>query len=110
MSSQAPQAGSEMGCVLLIEPAVGLYAFAMFMIYPLLQQYVYRRLWFELSGTTYPAESLSHCSNNHSYFTIHQVRAFICFDNGHFCLLKIIFCFYVKAFITCPVDLMCDGV
>ncbi|XP_052464204.1 solute carrier family 46 member 3 isoform X2 [Carassius gibelio] len=61
-----------MGRVLLIEPAVGLYAFAMFMIYPLLQQYVYRRLWFELSGTTYPAESLSHCSNNHSYVTIHQ--------------------------------------
>ncbi|XP_051765622.1 solute carrier family 46 member 3 isoform X1 [Ctenopharyngodon idella] len=61
-----------MGRVYLIEPAVGMYAFAMFMVYPLLQQYVYRRLWFELSGTTYPAESLSHCSNNHSYVTIHQ--------------------------------------
>jgi len=62
-----------MGRVSLIEPAIGMYAFAMFMIYPLLQQYVYRRLWFELSGTIYPAESLSHCSNNHSYVTIHQV-------------------------------------
>uniref|UniRef100_A0A672R048 Uncharacterized protein n=1 Tax=Sinocyclocheilus grahami TaxID=75366 RepID=A0A672R048_SINGR len=68
-----------MGRVLLIEPAVGLYAFAMFMIYPLLLQYVYRRLWFDLSGTTYPSESLSHCSNNHSYVTTHQVRAFSCF-------------------------------
>lgn len=83
MSSQASlllfylcRAGSGMGRVLLIEPAVGLYAFAMFMIYPLLQQYVYRRLWLELTGTTYPAESLSHCSNNQSYVTIHQVRAY----------------------------------
>ncbi|KAL0182537.1 hypothetical protein M9458_021912, partial [Cirrhinus mrigala] len=61
-----------MGRVHLIEPAVALYAFAMFMIYPLLQQYVYRRLWLELTGTTYPAESLSHCSNNQSNVTIHQ--------------------------------------
>uniref|UniRef100_A0A671LX25 Uncharacterized protein n=1 Tax=Sinocyclocheilus anshuiensis TaxID=1608454 RepID=A0A671LX25_9TELE len=62
-----------MGRVLLIEPAVGLYAFAMFMIYPLLQQYVYRRLWFELSGTTYPSESLSHCSNNHTTINFESI-------------------------------------
>ncbi|XP_051540028.1 solute carrier family 46 member 3-like isoform X1 [Myxocyprinus asiaticus] len=63
--------GSGMGCLCLIEPVIGMYAFAMFMVYPLLQQYVYRRLWFELSGTPYPAESLSHCSNN-TNATIHQ--------------------------------------
>ncbi|XP_009303566.2 lysosomal proton-coupled steroid conjugate and bile acid symporter SLC46A3 isoform X1 [Danio rerio] len=61
-----------MARVSLIEPAVGLYAFAMFMFYPLLQQYVYRRLWFELSGFIYTSESLSHCSSNHSYITLHQ--------------------------------------
>ncbi|KAA0703947.1 Solute carrier family 46 member 3 [Triplophysa tibetana] len=61
-----------MGRVFLIEPVIGLYSFTIFMIYPLLQQYVYRRLWFQLSGTPYPAESLSHCSNNHSNLSIHQ--------------------------------------
>ncbi|XP_055064516.2 lysosomal proton-coupled steroid conjugate and bile acid symporter SLC46A3 isoform X2 [Misgurnus anguillicaudatus] len=61
-----------MGRVYLIEPVVGLYAFTMFMTYPLLQQYVYRRLWLQLSGTPYPAESLSHCSNNHTNVSIHE--------------------------------------
>lgn len=66
--------GSGMGRVFLIEPVIGLYAFTTFMIYPLLQQYVYRQLWFQLSGTPYPAESLSQCSNNHSNVSVHQVR------------------------------------
>uniref|UniRef100_A0A8C1KQA6 Solute carrier family 46 member 3 n=1 Tax=Cyprinus carpio TaxID=7962 RepID=A0A8C1KQA6_CYPCA len=85
-----------MGRVLLIEPAVGLYAFAMFMIYPLLQQYVYRRLWFELSGTTYPAESLSHCSNNHSYVTIHQAVQ----KETSIFLLKSELCFLIPSLIS----------
>uniref|UniRef100_A0A671P6P0 Solute carrier family 46 member 3-like n=1 Tax=Sinocyclocheilus anshuiensis TaxID=1608454 RepID=A0A671P6P0_9TELE len=85
-----------MGRVLLIEPAVGLYAFAMFMIYPLLQQYVYRRLWFELSGTTYPAESLSHCSNNHSYVTIHQAVQ----KGTSIFLLKSELCFLIPSLIS----------
>uniref|UniRef100_A0AAR2JA00 Solute carrier family 46 member 3 n=1 Tax=Pygocentrus nattereri TaxID=42514 RepID=A0AAR2JA00_PYGNA len=37
------------------DPVVGLHAFAMFMTYPLLQQYVYRRLWHQLSGYPYPS-------------------------------------------------------
>ncbi|XP_043107124.1 solute carrier family 46 member 3 [Puntigrus tetrazona] len=85
-----------MGRVLLIEPAVGLYAFAMFMIYPLLQQYVYRRLWFDLSGTTYPAESLSHCSNNHSYVTIHQAVQ----KETSIFLLKSELCFLIPSLIS----------
>uniref|UniRef100_A0A673KG21 Uncharacterized protein n=1 Tax=Sinocyclocheilus rhinocerous TaxID=307959 RepID=A0A673KG21_9TELE len=84
-----------MGRVLLIEPAVDLYAFAMFMIYPLLQQYVHRRLWFELSGMTYPSESLSHCSNNHSYVSIHQVRLSSCFVLVSVCSL----CVCVRKFL-----------
>ncbi|KAL1266652.1 hypothetical protein QQF64_002327 [Cirrhinus molitorella] len=85
-----------MGRVLLIDPAVGLYAFAMFMIYPLLQQYVYRRLWFELSGTIYPAESLSHCSNNQSYVTIHQAVQ----KETSIFLLKSELCFLVPSLIS----------
>uniref|UniRef100_A0A671P6Q5 Solute carrier family 46 member 3-like n=1 Tax=Sinocyclocheilus anshuiensis TaxID=1608454 RepID=A0A671P6Q5_9TELE len=80
----------------LFLPAVGLYAFAMFMIYPLLQQYVYRRLWFELSGTTYPAESLSHCSNNHSYVTIHQAVQ----KGTSIFLLKSELCFLIPSLIS----------
>ncbi|KAM4620342.1 lysosomal proton-coupled steroid conjugate and bile acid symporter SLC46A3 [Polymixia lowei] len=45
-----------MGCVYLIEPVVGVYAFSTFMTYPLLQQYVYRRLWLQLSRAPYPSE------------------------------------------------------
>uniref|UniRef100_A0AAR2M1L3 Solute carrier family 46 member 3 n=1 Tax=Pygocentrus nattereri TaxID=42514 RepID=A0AAR2M1L3_PYGNA len=47
-----------MGCVSVIEPVVGLHAFAMFMTYPLLQQYVYRRLWHQLSGYPYPSSAV----------------------------------------------------
>lgn len=55
----------------LVEPVVGLYAFSAFLIYPLVQQYVYRRLWQELTNTTYPAsDNTSRCtpsnSTNHS--------------------------------------------
>ncbi|KAM9729329.1 lysosomal proton-coupled steroid conjugate and bile acid symporter SLC46A3 [Menidia menidia] len=38
----------------LVEPVVALYAFSSFLIFPLVQQYVYRRLWQELTNTTYP--------------------------------------------------------
>lgn len=52
----------------LVEPVVGLYAFSAFLIYPLVQQYVYRRLWQELTNTTYPAsDNTSRCTpNNHT--------------------------------------------
>ncbi|XP_036378866.1 solute carrier family 46 member 3 [Megalops cyprinoides] len=51
----------------LIEPVVGVYAFAMFMTYPLLQQYIYRRLWTQLTGTPYPSsQNFSHCEDDNS--------------------------------------------
>ncbi|XP_010869281.2 solute carrier family 46 member 3 [Esox lucius] len=41
----------------LIEPLVALYSFASFLVLPLVQQYVYRRLWQELTNTTYPVSA-----------------------------------------------------
>ncbi|XP_072230931.1 lysosomal proton-coupled steroid conjugate and bile acid symporter SLC46A3 [Leuresthes tenuis] len=58
----------------LVEPVVALYAFSSFLIYPLVQQYVYRRLWQELTNTTYPISgNTSRCapsniSSNHTNF------------------------------------------
>uniref|UniRef100_A0A3B4ZN05 Uncharacterized protein n=1 Tax=Stegastes partitus TaxID=144197 RepID=A0A3B4ZN05_9TELE len=57
----------------LVEPVVALYAFSSFLIYPLVQQYVYRRLWQQLTNTTYPISgNTSRCaansSSNHSVF------------------------------------------
>lgn len=57
----------------LVEPVVALYAFSSFLIYPLVQQYVYRRLWQELTNTTYPiSDNASRCddpsSSNHSSY------------------------------------------
>ncbi|XP_028840734.1 solute carrier family 46 member 3 [Denticeps clupeoides] len=54
-----------MGRLYLIEPVVGVYAFAMFMTFPLLQQYVYRRQWERLLGSPYPTQANhSVCSSN----------------------------------------------
>lgn len=63
----------------LVEPVVALYAFASFLMYPLVQQYVYRRLWQELTNTTYPvADNTSRCATNNQ--SSHQeVSLFCCF-------------------------------
>ncbi|XP_041706284.2 solute carrier family 46 member 3 [Coregonus clupeaformis] len=60
--------------VFLIEPVVGVYAFSMFMLYPLIQQYIYRRLWQQLTGSPYPAElNYTHCSDRSTNISsIHQ--------------------------------------
>ncbi|KAI3373715.1 hypothetical protein L3Q82_022301, partial [Scortum barcoo] len=51
----------------LVEPVVALYAFSSFLIYPLLQQYVYRRLWQQLTNTTYPiSDNTSICAANNN--------------------------------------------
>ncbi|XP_035483105.1 solute carrier family 46 member 3 [Scophthalmus maximus] len=56
----------------LVEPVVALYAFSCYLIFPLVQQYVYRRLWEELTNTTYPvSDNAARCaqnSSNHSSF------------------------------------------
>ncbi|XP_042167564.1 solute carrier family 46 member 3 [Oncorhynchus tshawytscha] len=60
--------------VFLIEPVVGFYAFSMFMLYPLIQQYVYRRLWQQLTGAPYPTQmNYTHCSDSSTNVSsIHQ--------------------------------------
>ncbi|XP_038820740.1 solute carrier family 46 member 3 [Salvelinus namaycush] len=60
--------------VFLIEPVVGVYAFSMFMLYPLIQQYVYRRLWQQLTGAPYPTQmNYTHCSDSSiNVSSIHQ--------------------------------------
>ncbi|XP_056295962.1 solute carrier family 46 member 3 [Pseudoliparis swirei] len=51
----------------LVEPVVALYAFSSFLIYPLLQQYVYRRLWQDLTHTPYPiSDNASRCADNNN--------------------------------------------
>lgn len=51
----------------LVEPAVGLYSFSCFLMYPLVQQYTYRRLWQDLTNTTYPAsDNATRCAKNSS--------------------------------------------
>ncbi|XP_030648080.1 solute carrier family 46 member 3 [Chanos chanos] len=77
--------------VYLIEPVVALYAFAMFMTYPLLQQFVYRRLWQDLTGSPFPSSpNVSHCSNNYSNQSIHkrvQMEASLFFLQSELCFL-----------------------
>ncbi|KAG7483630.1 hypothetical protein MATL_G00040430 [Megalops atlanticus] len=59
--------GVTMRRLYLIEPVVGVYAFAMFMTYPLLQQYIYRRLWTQLTSTPYPSsQNFSHCEDGNT--------------------------------------------
>lgn len=58
----------------LVEPVVALYAFSSFLIYPLVQQYVYRRFWEQLTNTTYPAsDNISRCAENNSESSYHEV-------------------------------------
>lgn len=50
----------------LVEPVVALYSFSAFLIYPLVQQYVYQRLWKELTNTTNSISDISKCVTNSS--------------------------------------------
>ncbi|XP_054611263.1 solute carrier family 46 member 3 [Dunckerocampus dactyliophorus] len=51
----------------LVEPVVALYAFSTYLTYPLMQQYVYRRLWHDLTNSTYPiSDNTSTCAANKS--------------------------------------------
>ncbi|KAG5844632.1 hypothetical protein ANANG_G00164550 [Anguilla anguilla] len=57
----------------LVEPVVAVYAFAGFLMYPLVQQYVYRRLWEELTNSTYPADDQgSRCGNHSNHSSPHE--------------------------------------
>ncbi|KAM3868571.1 lysosomal proton-coupled steroid conjugate and bile acid symporter SLC46A3 [Diretmus argenteus] len=57
----------------LVEPIVALYAFASFLVFPLWQQYVFRRLWQNLTNGTFPiSDNTSRCvtdtSSNYSHY------------------------------------------
>lgn len=48
----------------LVEPVVGLYSFSCFLIFPLTQQFVYRRLWEDITNTTYSEnDNTTRCAN-----------------------------------------------
>ncbi|XP_029555267.1 solute carrier family 46 member 3 isoform X1 [Salmo trutta] len=62
----------------LIEPLVAFYAFANFLVYPLVPQYVYRRLWQELTNSTYPvSDNTSRCdpSNTSSHEEVQKAAS-----------------------------------
>lgn len=66
----------EMKGLFLVEPVVALYAFSSFLIFPLVQQYVYRRLWQDVTNTTYPiSDNTSRCAANNSsnHSSYHEV-------------------------------------
>ncbi|CAI5643469.1 solute carrier family 46 member 3 [Oreochromis niloticus] len=52
--------------LLLLEPVMALCAFSYFLNAPLMQQYVYRRLWVQMTNTTYPISDISRCTANTS--------------------------------------------
>uniref|UniRef100_UPI0037E90665 lysosomal proton-coupled steroid conjugate and bile acid symporter SLC46A3 n=1 Tax=Semicossyphus pulcher TaxID=241346 RepID=UPI0037E90665 len=57
----------------LVEPVIALYAFSSFLIYPLVQQYVYRRIWEQLTNNTYPvSDNTSRCATNSSQPSYHE--------------------------------------
>ncbi|XP_072515390.1 lysosomal proton-coupled steroid conjugate and bile acid symporter SLC46A3 [Salminus brasiliensis] len=56
-----------------VEPVVAVYSFASFMLYPLVQQYVYRRLWKEITNTSFTAlDTSSRCGTNSSNHSSHH--------------------------------------
>ncbi|KAJ3589182.1 hypothetical protein NHX12_010029 [Muraenolepis orangiensis] len=59
-----------MGRLYLIQPVVGIYGFCFFMCIPLLQQYVYARLWERLSSAPYSSSQSTHCANSSSNLTL----------------------------------------
>ncbi|XP_077402426.1 lysosomal proton-coupled steroid conjugate and bile acid symporter SLC46A3 [Vanacampus margaritifer] len=60
----------------LVEPVVAMYAFSTYLTYPLVLQYVYRRLWKQLTNSSYPiSDNTSTCASanasdhdNHTFY------------------------------------------
>ncbi|KAM5180098.1 lysosomal proton-coupled steroid conjugate and bile acid symporter SLC46A3 [Mantella aurantiaca] len=51
----------------LVEPVMAIFCFASFVSYPLIGQYVYRRMWEDEFNTTLPfSDNISHCETNQS--------------------------------------------
>ncbi|KAJ6662307.1 hypothetical protein lerEdw1_012471 [Lerista edwardsae] len=49
---------------LVVEPVIAIYMFATISSYPLVQQYVYRRLWMETINTSFVNNNVSYCELN----------------------------------------------
>lgn len=84
----------------LVEPVVAFYAFSSFLMYPLIQQYVYRRLWQELTNSSFPAtDNNSRCAETSSnQSSQHEVSCFI----GHNCkYLKSHWCIFPQRQAMC---------
>lgn len=63
----------------LVEPVVALYAFSSFLMYPLIQQYVYRRLWQGLTNSSFPAsDNISRCVETSSNQSSHHEVSSCC--------------------------------
>ncbi|XP_030056204.1 solute carrier family 46 member 3 [Microcaecilia unicolor] len=53
--------------LLQVEPVVAIYSFASFLTFPLIQQYVYRKLWEEVNNSSFINNlNISHCEINES--------------------------------------------
>ncbi|KAG9491912.1 hypothetical protein GDO78_000419 [Eleutherodactylus coqui] len=56
-----------MGLLYLVEPVMAIYCFASFVSYPLMQQYIYQRVWTEeFNSTIFYDDNISHCGTNES--------------------------------------------
>lgn len=53
--------------ILVVEPVVAIYLFATFLSYPVIQQYVYKRIWEETINSSFiDNNTMSHCERNTS--------------------------------------------
>lgn len=53
--------------VLCVEPVIFIYVFASFLTMPLVQQFIYRRLWEQEYNSTFVSDSnVTHCEQNKS--------------------------------------------
>lgn len=52
--------------VLCVEPVIFVYIFAFSLTTPLVQQFIYRRLWEQEYNSTFVSNNVSHCEQNQS--------------------------------------------
>ncbi|CAL8364725.1 unnamed protein product [Lota lota] len=94
-----------MGCLYLIQPVVAIYGFGFFMTIPLLQQYVYARLWAQLSSAPYSSSQNTQCANSSSNmtFTIMEVQ-----KEASVFLLYLELSFFLPSMFSCPLLVSCS--
>uniref|UniRef100_A0A8C4YZN5 Solute carrier family 46 member 3 n=1 Tax=Gadus morhua TaxID=8049 RepID=A0A8C4YZN5_GADMO len=94
-----------MGGSYLIQPVVAFYSFGLFMTIPLLQQYVYSRLWEQLSSAPYSSSQSAQCVNSSSNltFTIMEVQ-----KQASVFILYAELSFLVPSMFSCPLLVSCS--